>query len=102
MRPVVWADEARRDLISIVRYVAEENPVAAERVGARILDIAKQLGEFSTGRQGRVVGTHERSLSDLPYTISYTIDKTGTNSETIVILRIIHEARHWPPETWPR
>lgn len=42
MRPVVWTDEARRDLSSIVGYLAQETLVVAERVGTQILEMAKR------------------------------------------------------------
>jgi plasmid stabilization system protein ParE len=33
MLPVVWADEARADLLGIVRYVAERNPSGRHATG---------------------------------------------------------------------
>lgn len=102
MRPVAWTDEARRDLLGIVEYIAQNNPSAAERAGESILTSADDLGAFAIGHQGRVSGTYEKSVSDLPYTISYAIDTRARKSGVIAILRIIHDARHWPAEAWPQ
>lgn len=102
MRPVVWSEEARRDLLAIVGYIAKENPRAAGNVGEGIIKSVESLREFATGRQGRVIDTYEKTVPDLPYTISYAIDRQTRKSETIVVLRIIHDARHWPAGTWPQ
>lgn len=54
MRPVVWSIEAQRDNLEILRYIAEDNPFAAERVVDAIEDAGNKLGEMATGRPGRV------------------------------------------------
>lgn len=71
MRPVVWSIEAQRDNLEILRYIAEDNPFAAERVVDAIEDAGNKLGEFATGRPGRVSGTYEKSLARHPYIIAY-------------------------------
>ena len=38
MRPVVWSIEAQRDNLELLRYIAEDNPFAAERVVDAIED----------------------------------------------------------------
>ena len=48
MRPVVWSIEAQRDNIEILRYIAEDNPFAAERVVDAIEEAGNKLGEFAT------------------------------------------------------
>lgn len=59
MRPVVWSIEAQRDNLEILRYIAEDNPFAAERVVDAIEDAGNKLGEMATGRPGRVSGSYE-------------------------------------------
>lgn len=66
MRPVVWSIEAQRDNLEILRYIAEDNPFAAERVVDAIEDAGNKLGEFATGRPGRVSGTYEKSSPVIP------------------------------------
>ncbi|WP_313903308.1 type II toxin-antitoxin system RelE/ParE family toxin [Rhizobium laguerreae] len=77
--------------------MAKDNPDAAERVVDAIEDAGKKLGEFATGRPGRTTGTYEKSLTRLPYIISYEL-RSIAGRESVVILRVIHTARDWPAE----
>lgn len=95
MRPVFWSEATHRDNLEILRYIAVDNPDAAERVVNAIEDAGKKLGEFATGRSGRVTGTYEKSLARLPYIISYEL-RSIAGRESVVILRVIHTARDWP------
>lgn len=101
MRPVVWAEAARRDYLDLLHYIAADNPPAAERVAEAIADAGSRLGDFATGRPGRVTGTYEKPVPRLPYIISYALLPVG-GRESVVILRVIHAARDWPDEAWPR
>ena len=100
MRPVVWSIEAQRDNLEILRYIAEDNPFAAERVVDAIEDAGNKLGEMATGRPGRVSGTYEKSLARHPYIIAYELTSLG-GQEVVAILRVIHTSRDWPAEEWP-
>lgn len=100
-RRVVWADSARADYLAIVRYIAQENPDAAERVADRIEGAAAALSDFATGRAGRVTGTYEKVLPSLPYILAYEIISRPEGGETVAILHVIHGARNWPSEEWP-
>jgi plasmid stabilization system protein ParE len=100
MRPVVWSDDARRDYLDILRYIAEDNPFAAEKVVDAIERTGKGLGEFVTGRPGRVTGTYEKSVPRLPYVIAYSLT-IQAGREVVPILRIVHTARDRPSEGWP-
>ena len=100
MRPVVWSIEAQRDNLEILRYIAEDNPFAAERVVDAIEEAGNKLGEFATGRPGRVSGTYEKSLARHPYIIAYELTSLG-GQEVVAILRVIHTSRDWPVEEWP-
>ncbi|MBY5561995.1 type II toxin-antitoxin system RelE/ParE family toxin [Rhizobium leguminosarum] len=97
MRPVLWSKQAHQDNLEILRYIAEDNPNAAERVVDAIEDAGKKLGEFATGRPGRITGTYEKSLTRLPYIISYELWSIA-GRESVVILRVLHTARDWPAE----
>ncbi|UFW66897.1 type II toxin-antitoxin system RelE/ParE family toxin [Rhizobium laguerreae] len=77
--------------------MAKDNPDAAERVVDAIEDAGTKLGEFATGRPGRITGTYEKSLTRLPYIISYEL-RSIAGRESVVILRVIHTARDWPAE----
>ncbi len=101
MRPVVWSLDAHRDALQVLRYIAEDNPDAAERVVAAIEETGNKLGEIATGRPGRVNGTYEKSLARFPYVIAYQL-RPIAGRETVVILRVIHTAQEWPDDDWPR
>ncbi len=101
-RPVVWADSARADYLGIVRYIARENPDAAARVAARIEDAAAALSDFATGRAGRVSGTYEKVLPGLPYILAYEIVPRPEGGELVAVLHVIHGARDWLAEEWPK
>ncbi len=101
MRPVVWADEARRDYLDILRYIARDKPAAAARVAGAINRAVTGLGQTPTGRIGRVAGTYEKSVTGLPYIIAYAI-ANASGREVVAILRVIHTARNWPRDAWPK
>ncbi|SFB17595.1 Plasmid stabilization system protein ParE [Rhizobium sp. NFR07] len=100
MRPVVWSETAHRDALEVLRYIADDNPAAAERIVDAIERSGEQLGKVATGRPGRVAGTYEKSLDRLPYIIAYEL-RSIAGRESIVILRIIHTSREWLDEEWP-
>lgn len=101
-RPVVWADSARADPRIVFRYIAGENPDAATRVAARMEDAAAGLSDFATGRAGRVSGTYEKVLPGLPYILAYEIVSRPDGGEVVTILHVIHGARDWLAEKWPK
>jgi toxin ParE1/3/4 len=87
-------------MLEILRHIADDNPLAAARVVDAIETAGNRLGDFATGRPGRVSGTYEKSLAQLPFIIAYALQQI-TNRENVVILRVIHTARDWPAEEWP-
>jgi len=100
MRRIIWSVEARRDYLDILRYIAADNPLAAERVADAIEQAGNGLGEFATGRPGRVTGSYEKSVPRLPYIIAYEITHR-VEQEVVAVLRVIHTSRDWQPEEWP-
>ena len=100
MRPVIWSDAARRDYFDILRYIAADNPDAAERIVDAIERAGNGLGEFTTGRPGRVSGTYEKLVPGLRYILAYRL-AVRDGREVVAILRVIHTARDWREEDWP-
>ncbi|SFH98065.1 Plasmid stabilization system protein ParE [Bosea sp. OK403] len=96
-RSVEWPASALDDFNATISFIARDNPHAARRVAAAIDDAARTLAEMPTGRPGRVGATYERTIPRLPYMIAYAIPETSR----LVILRVIHNARDWPEESWP-
>ena len=98
MRQVVWSQSAQDDYLEILRHIAIDDPIAAERVVDAIAKAGQGLGEFATGHPGRVSGTYEKSIPRLPYIIAYSL---ADSDRTVAILRVIHAARDWNEDGWP-
>ena len=92
MRAVVWLNEALEDLKSIGDYIAQENTNAAYNILNSIKATADNLSRHpEMGRPGRVFGTREMVMNDLPYILVYQI-----TDKDIRILAVMHTARKWP------
>lgn len=87
-----WTEPAAAALDSIQDYIAKDNPRAAFKVSQRIGIAVSQLKEHPRiGRMGRVRGTFELVMYDLPYIVPYRIKK-----QEIHILSVYHTSRKWP------
>jgi len=87
-----WQDDAINDLLQIRRYIAMDNPSAASKVANRIRKAVPEIThQPGMGRTGRIPGTRELVLLDLPYIIAYRVEEN-----TVVILRVLHTSRKWP------
>ncbi|MDO5643853.1 MAG: type II toxin-antitoxin system RelE/ParE family toxin, partial [Paracoccus sp. (in: a-proteobacteria)] len=63
---VLWSDHARKDSLEILRYVAQNNSLTADRTIDAIETAANGLGAMATGRPGRVFGTYEKPVPRYP------------------------------------
>jgi toxin ParE1/3/4 len=99
---VVWSAAALDDFDRSIAFIAAKNPDAAARVADRIDRAARALGKLPTGRQGRVAGTYEKLVTGLPFVLAYALAPTSGGDDALVILRVIHGARDWPPGRWPQ
>jgi len=87
-----WSPGAAQDLSSIADYIREDNRSAAHRVVRRIYEGAGGLAKFpNLGHIGRVPGTRELPLPNLPYIVIYRV-----LSDTVEIVSIIHGAQRFP------
>jgi toxin ParE1/3/4 len=86
---VVFARAARRDLDSIIDYIALDNPAAAEKVFRAIIATTKRLAAFpDMGRPGRLPDTRELTVKGLPYLIVYQV-----GGDAVTVLAVFHGAR---------
>ena len=93
-RQLRWTRRAIRRLESISDYIAKDNSAAADRVNVRLRSVTEKLRTHpAMGRVGRIAGTHELVLSDIPYIIAYRVTETR-----VEVLTIIHTSRRWPEE----
>lgn len=89
---VRWSPEAAADFTAIVRYIREDNPSAALRVGRAIHNAIAQLNTFpNRGRSGRIDGTRELPLASLPFIVVYRVRENA-----VEIVRVLHGAQRWP------
>lgn len=87
-----WGESARRDLLSIVDYISDDNPDAAQSLKDDIEAKAAALPEHpQLYRSGREPGTREMVVRS-NYVVVY-----AENARTVTILRVLHAAQQWPP-----
>ena len=87
-----WAEEALLDLSELHGFIEQDNPTAANRVAAKILDSANLLLDHPlVGKAGRIHTTRELLVSGTPYTLVYHLE-----AELVSILHVFHQARVWP------
>lgn len=91
-RRFILAPAARQDLNNLWDYIAEESPQAADRVINALRASLRNLAEHpEMGRQRDELIPHLRSFPSQRHVIFYRHD-----SETITVLRVLHEARDVP------
>ena len=88
-----WTRLAERDFDEIAAYIGQDNPAAACRVVLELIDqVETRLPVHPAfGRAGRVIGTRELVIGELPYVIPYRV-----RGQDIEILRVLHTSRRWP------
>ena len=92
---IIWTRSALEDLRDLVRYIAADDPIAAQRFGKAIIRRVEGLARFP--RIGRVVpeigDDLTRELILAPYRIVYGL---GDDAEEIAVIRVWHGARGEP------
>ncbi len=93
MGVVRWSDEAERDLVEILDFIAQQNPAAADRMQALFSQAVKNLRDPPLiYREGRVSGTREIVVHP-NYVLIYRIAR-----DAVWIVSVLHSARQYPPE----
>lgn len=92
---VILSRPALRDLGEIARYIAQDNPSAAERVSLELVYMAESLAAMPRrGGQLRARPGVRRLVSE-PYLVTYRIDET---QRVVYVLRFWHAKRD--PQSW--
>ncbi|GLS17162.1 toxin Y4kP [Labrys miyagiensis] len=87
-----WTRRALRRLDEIGTFIAADSPRAAEKIVRRLTSASRHLIQNpALGRTGRIPGTRELVLADVPYIIAYRVE--GTDIE---LLTVMHAAQQWP------
>jgi toxin ParE1/3/4 len=90
-RTLEWRERAREDLLSIVDYISDDNPGAAQRLKDDVESKVAQLTDHpKLYRTGRVSGTREMPVGR-SYLVVYLED-----DRRVSILRVLHAAQLWP------
>lgn len=91
MPDVQWLDIAQNDLLSIVVYIAADNPEAALALKDEIRHKVNGLKTLPRSyKLGRVEGTREMVIRG-NYIVVYKEEGAA-----VLILRVLHAARVWP------
>lgn len=91
MRRLVWRAEARADLATIIRYIAERNPTAARRMRRLIEDAVSPLPAHPfLFRPSRVPGTREL-VAHPNYIIVYRV-----TDNAVEIVNVLHARQQYP------
>src|SRR5262245_29644116 len=104
MRRVLWSPLGlalyERDVLD---YLDTQGESTVRRVRSDIERAIQLLAQRPIGRPGRISGTYEKSVIGQPYIIAYTLlPRDDGEEDDVLIQRIIHTARDWPPGRWPR
>jgi plasmid stabilization system protein ParE len=87
-----WRKAARADLQAIIDYISDANEDAAQRLKDEIETKVSGLPDHPRRyRPGRVAATREMLVRP-NYVVVYSEGSKG-----VVVLRILHAARQWPP-----
>jgi toxin ParE1/3/4 len=88
---MVWLPAARRDLATIIGYIAERDVDAAQRLKSLIAECAERLAEHPfMYRSGRVPGTREAVVHP-NYILIYHVA-----AEAIEIISLVHARQEYP------
>ncbi len=88
---LIWLPAAGRDLETIIRYIAERDADAAQRLKSLIEDSAERLAEHPfMYRSGRVPGTREAVVHP-NYILVYHVA-----AEAVEIISLVHARQEYP------
>lgn len=91
MQRIHWTDEASTDLMEIIDYIEQRNPLAAATLHREVLHAVESLPSAPfLFRAGRISGTRE-CIVHPNYLIVYRV-----GIETIDVVRVLHARQAFP------
>ncbi len=89
---VVWSPRAIDHLTHLRAFIARENPRAANRIAATLLEAVERLAELpGLGRPGRVAATRELVVPGTPYIVPYRL-----RGDRLEVIAVFHTSQKWP------
>ena len=89
---IEFSSRARRNLILIKDYIAQDDPTAAETVLLRIAKSIRSLAAFpELGAVWQNTGTRALVIHDLPNRVHYQIA-----GNTVEIITVVHTSKRFP------
>ena len=89
---IVWSPRAIEHLAHLRPYIARDNPKAANRIAAALIEAIELLAELpNLGRPGRVAGTRELVVPGTPYVIPYRL-----RGDRLEVIAVFHGRQKWP------
>ncbi len=90
MRAVIWSAHARTQYLAAVKYLADRNQSAAERLIDRVEKTISDLAKRPIGRPGYATDTFEKVVLKTSYVVVYELC-----GDELRILRLFHMAQDW-------
>jgi toxin ParE1/3/4 len=89
---IVWSPRAIEHLVHLRSPIAQDNPKAANRIAAVLLEAVERLAELpNLGRPGRIAGTRELVVPDTPYVIPCRL-----RGDRLEVMAVFHGRQKWP------
>jgi plasmid stabilization system protein ParE len=92
---IIWSEQARDDLQSIVLFIAQDNPAAAESFGYLLMSKVDVFAQFP--QIGRLVPEeNDENIREIIFRSYRIIYKTIMEKQIVAVARIWHGARGEP------
>ena len=89
---LVWSPRAIDHLTHLRAFVARDNPRAASRIAATLLETVERHAELpSLGRPGLIAGTRELVVPSTPYIVPYRL-----RGDRLEVIAVFHASQKWP------
>lgn len=90
MREIVWSARALDQYANAFEYIAERNPVAADKLRLRVRETLDLLARRPIGRLGYADGTFEKIIQQTSYVVVFEL-----SGDELRILRLFHMSQDW-------
>ena len=92
---IIWSEQARDDLQSIVLFIAQDNPRVAESFGYLLMSKVDLLAQFP--QVGRIVPEkNDETIREIIFRSYRIIYKVLAEKQIVAIARVWHGARGEP------